>query len=337
MSDRGVSTVAPLQVLRGLAATMVAGFHLYEVRQDQDGLFVVFQNGDAGVDLFFVLSGFIILYSENAAQKSSVMEFAKKRFWRLFPPYWIILTLYVISYTALIVLIGDGDKEMTFSNLAVSYLLLPYPDHIIVIAWTLSVELIFYTVFAVTFLGLGRMWFYAAMVAWVTAAQLYLLDRDLSSPFLNLVLHSSSFSFLVGAFIADLYLRGARRFRNAALWVGGISLLTYMAGLWQPPEAIGREIVPGLPAALLIYGVLDRDWRVPQVLVTWGEASYILYLLHLLFFAISGKVVSLIFGVDIYQNSLGMLAMLGAVSAVAYVACVKLERPYQKWYRKNRL
>ena len=88
-----------LQVYRGIAAVLVVMFHLTDMsaqRLNQVTFFNLFQAGWSGVDYFFVLSGFIMVYVHRSAigKKDHLKSFLVKRAVRIYPIYWIItLTL----------------------------------------------------------------------------------------------------------------------------------------------------------------------------------------------------------------------------------------------------
>ncbi|TYO85460.1 acyltransferase family protein [Oceanicella actignis] len=135
--------IVSLQILRGVAATLVAGFHLFaaaEAEGADPGLFRLFSGGEIGVDVFFVISGFIIFHISRNRPGMTRSAFLQSRFWRILPPYWAILSLYILAALGLAALLGDRGKLPDGSSLLISYLLLPHPDQVIVIAWTLSLE-----------------------------------------------------------------------------------------------------------------------------------------------------------------------------------------------------
>ena len=127
-----MSRIVSLQILRGFAATLVAGFHLYAAAVSEGfdpGLFRLFAGGEIGVDIFFVISGFIIFYVSQNRPGMTWRDFIRARFWRVLPPYWAILTLYILAAVALAALLGDRSKLPDLHKIVVSFLLLPYPDH----------------------------------------------------------------------------------------------------------------------------------------------------------------------------------------------------------------
>ena len=90
-----------LQAIRGIAALSVMLFHGGQIIEEHTGYSVVsdlFNQGYLGVDIFFVLSGFIIAYT-RITTKESKLSFLLKRIARIFPPYWIATTLLIVAYT----------------------------------------------------------------------------------------------------------------------------------------------------------------------------------------------------------------------------------------------
>ncbi|MEP9072073.1 acyltransferase [Enterobacter hormaechei] len=136
-----------IQFLRGLAALLVIAFHF---KQYLNGVYAqadlgdrLFGLGEVGVDIFFVISGFIITYSTANIEKNSPIEFSIKRFFRLYPVFIITLTILIIF---------DTSSTATSSQIIKSYLLIPndynfigpwYGYNVNLPAWTLTYEVIF--------------------------------------------------------------------------------------------------------------------------------------------------------------------------------------------------
>ncbi len=335
-----MSKIVSLQLLRGLAATTVAGFHLYaaSVENGHDPrLFKIFAGGEIGVDIFFVISGFIILYASQGRANLSAQRFLKARFWRIIPPYWVILTLYILAVLAQSMIAADPTGSLTWSAILVSYALLPYPDHIIIIAWTLTLELLFYGVFALTFFNGGLRRLISALVLWVIISQVALHFVQDVPIWLQIPLHSAVLEFLFGTLIAVLFTlkpEVIRRFRFPAIVLGGTSVAAYLVGYHVDTAPWGREISAGIPAAFLVFGTLGFSLKPMPALETWGESSYILYLVHLLCFATFGSIAKIALNIDVYASQAWMLIMLIGVIAISYGATVWLEKPYQRWYRR---
>ena len=112
-----------------------------------------FKFGGAGVDIFFVLSGFIITYANKnyIIKKINVFNFLKKRIIRIFPIYWVILSFFLLMQ---LVLPGFYKTHFLFTglNLLYTYLLLPNHNMVNGVSWTLTNELFFYLLFTISFI-----------------------------------------------------------------------------------------------------------------------------------------------------------------------------------------
>ena len=337
-----MSKIVSLQVLRGFAATIVAGYHLREAavaEGAEPGLFNLFKGGEIGVDSFFVISGFIIFYVAQHTPHLGAKKFLLARFWRIFPPYWAILALYIIAALALAFVLGDRSKLPDAQTLITSVFLFPVPGHIITISWTLAIELVFYVVFAISFFTGGTRGLVIIMLVWVLITQAFnLTGIDLPS-FLWLPLHTAVLEFLFGILIGIYFhatTDNARRFQLPALILGAIGVGYYMVNGAFHVGPFGREIAAGIPALFLTYGVLGLQIRKATVLETWGESSYILYLLHILYFSILGTIAKVL-GFNLYHSQIGMLTLLVTVVVISYQLTIKIERPYQGWYKQSKL
>jgi exopolysaccharide production protein ExoZ len=176
-----------IQSFRGIAAMLVVLFHLapttlkyFHYLSFND----VFSFGWMGVDFFFVLSGFIITYihyNDIQQPKGNWGTFLKKRFIRIFPIYWFVLTLMFLIYVFLMK--GQVHDEFVFNvhspahwfYLFRQYLLLPGDDYLVGVAWSLSFELLFYLVFAICIItglkvarAVGILWFILIVVKYFT-------------------------------------------------------------------------------------------------------------------------------------------------------------------------
>ncbi len=154
-----------VQALRGLAACIVVLSHAASHVDKAFGaawLETVFHPGHAGVDLFFVISGFIILFvhGKDIGRPRRVAHYLSRRFSRVYPLYWTALAITVA------IMVAGSHAMPEFRRMVFSIFLMPAPGgQVLGVAWTLECELVFYAVFAV--LVLNRSFGRATMAVWL--------------------------------------------------------------------------------------------------------------------------------------------------------------------------
>ena len=271
----------PLQSLRFVAALMVVYVHAAQLAVEQTGSSGLFPRelplaGQAGVDIFFVISGVIIA---RTVVGLTWQEFAWKRFRRIIPFYFLVCIF------ALLIVARSG-VAITGRDLLASFFLWPATDTmtlpLLPVAWTLCYEMLFYA--AATLVLADRRWLFPVLGLFVAAMAL----RQ----------HGAVFQFLgnplIIEFLFGVALAHAPAFRHvrwgiplgAALIIGAGFLdlaplgnaLEYLRG----DEAFLRVAVYGLPAALIVWGVMQFNGRA-SAWTRQGDASYSLYLTHSLF------------------------------------------------------
>jgi peptidoglycan/LPS O-acetylase OafA/YrhL len=282
-----VGRLQNIQVLRAVAALGVLSLHALNSWEESGAGY----SGSAphigayGVDLFFVISGFIV--SKSAESTASAASFAWKRFLRVAPVYYVQSAPW-LAITAL------SGKPIA-ATLATSILFWPiWSSHpafpLLAQGWTLCFEAQFYCSLAVVVrFGRCAMWallitFAAALV--LNAAGAGSVFQFIGSPFL--------LEFLIGAAIARRPLRERPLAGVAALVVGCALLVAWAAhGIgwthdgtraFEAPIALARVAMAGPSAFLFVWGALQLEpwcrWRVVNPVAYLGDASYSLYLTH---------------------------------------------------------
>lgn len=141
--------IQELDGLRGIAAIFVVLYHFTNRFEEKFNLdifpsFINFEYGHYGVQLFFIISGFVIFMSIKRKEEiQSPKEFLTKRFIRLYPTFWtsLIFTFLIVS------LIGPFTLKSSFLEFIVNFTMFPRLfnyDYVDGVYWTLSVELVFY-------------------------------------------------------------------------------------------------------------------------------------------------------------------------------------------------
>ena len=303
-----------LQVLRALAASAVVFFHA-----GTPGSWLKIL--DCGIDVFFVLSGFLMTYLFRPGKAWG--SFLQKRVLRVMPLYYVALPIAAIegiylghSYSG-----GDWLRALT---------LWPTERPMLVVSWTLSHELLFYAVFSLLYLnralGVGALllWLTFVLAAFVTG-----WDTFVTSHF-NLL-------FFVGVGLALMLRRlpSARPALAAPLALLGAALLLFVnySHLFLAEQQLSiRTLGNGLSSAMLLVGVfwLEPHVRYPRWLVGLGDASYSIYLVHVLPFIVGFKVLATWPALEVAHVPL--LATIGLTTALLCYAYV--ERPMLRWLRR---
>lgn len=279
-----------VQALRAIAALSVVAFHVSENIERTSGEAVaggLFRKGFAGVDLFFVVSGFIIVHSSGryAGRPQALIPYLSKRFFRIFPLYW----LSVIPLLLFLGLFPDSRlinrlPERTLSGLLSTLFLLPGHNEVNAVSWTLSFEWYFYLLFGLVIVRREAVWGLSALAIVVLINGLALWYEGIDSGTAAgrfFFLSPLMLEFAVGAGVSALI----RRFRVPFPWVWvGAGVLIGWLFCPEKPWDLNRVWSLGPGAGLILLGVTGAEaqnrLRVPGWLVTLGDASYPLYLIH---------------------------------------------------------
>ena len=280
-----------VQCLRAFAALLVVFYHLQLFEQKLPGPLVAPPQalyGMSGVDLFFVISGFIVttISLRQFGKPGQSLRFLRLRFTRIYPIYWVYFLAILAVFLARPDLVNANHGR---PNLLYSFLLLPQQaTPLLFVSWTLVYELFFYLVFALALQWLRPTQFPFGLLFWavVVIAGNQLVDTDQPVP--GLLFSPLILEFQIGCATALLADRIGRRASLVCLAAGaaGFTLGSAILEVFDIPfSGWQRTIVYGPSAALLVAGVvaLERGGlAVPQPLVMLGDASYSLYLSHII-------------------------------------------------------
>jgi exopolysaccharide production protein ExoZ len=326
---------------RGVAALLVVFYHAaLHVEGDVPGSAVLWglpHFGHAGVDFFFVLSGFIISFVHRAdlGKPDRLGHYLERRFTRVLPFYWLVLSFSLLDTWLLHRAQFPGVREL-ISNV----LLLPQAkDQIVGGAWTLVFELMFYLVFAIAICS--RRMGAVVLCAWATlvAAGFFL---NPSSESAALVVASSPFciEFFLGIGAAFVLSRRTVPFSGLLLTIGltGFALagLCEVAGRLYGFGATAR-LAYGTCSLMVILALVERErssrLKVPRFMAVLGRASYSVYLVHLIAIGITFKFLSM--AVPLTPSwSLPVWALLCTMGlAAGILASVWLEQPIMRYVR----
>jgi peptidoglycan/LPS O-acetylase OafA/YrhL len=333
-----------IQGLRAIAALMVLASHLFwdivPMRTHWAKVWFV-SVGPSGVDIFFVISGFIIYHvtRRSAAQVAVVgrmgvfREFALKRFIRIYPLYWIVFA----AAAVMMIWLPPASSFVKKPQIELLLLVNSIPNFRVQAAWTLTFEVYFYAVTALSMLLFPKR-IHTGLIAWFAVvgtvsvlATLLGLNIPLDYVFAPLVLE-----FMLGIGVGMLIECGEHRFRLPALVIG----VTWLLIGSVPMHADGGRAALfyllrlgcwGMPAALIVYGMaafeLGRARVVPAWLQYLGNASFSIYLWHAVVFIGVAAVFDRLGWVGMVNRSILALAMGLIGLGVGLASYHVLEKP----------
>jgi exopolysaccharide production protein ExoZ len=273
-----------IQVLRALAAWAVVLHHFGRETSSSFGDFFALY-GNFGVDIFFVISGFI-MYHVVSSKEPDVKTFMIDRTFRIVPAYWLATALFVLEKFLFPEAFAYSDWSL--GSLLSSMFFVPVnnpagigPFPPLVVGWTLNVEMFFYALLCVCFI-FGRFKFVACCIALVILPYVY--DREW---FYGSILGTRKlYEFMFGIVIGTLYekLPSVRQYllRQPAF---GVSLIPPAFALLYLDRDGMRLLSAGLfvIAFLLLEDFLNSYCtKLVNVFVKLGEYSYSTYLFHMI-------------------------------------------------------
>lgn len=284
MSATETDEIHGIQVLRGIAALAVVVHHALEMSNGSPGQFSpdwLTTSGAVGVDIFFVISGFIMLHTAFRPSRPPLTPaaFLKRRFLRIYPFYWLCL----IAMSAVFFLGFMKSHSISAGKIVQSALLLPN-DPLINVSWTLSYEVFFYLLFAASLLSASRTM--TALLSMVAIALTLGAGTLASVPFLaNPVMLEFSFGIALALLVPKIP-QG-----RAILVLGAVAAAAALLAPLAIPsvstaglDGWARVLAWGLPATAIVAASLSM--RRPTGLagrgmLLLGDASYALYLTHI--------------------------------------------------------
>jgi len=320
-----------IQYLRGLAALGVVLHHASLPQPWLSRPLIHLQAGGFGVDIFFVISGFIMI---TAASTARVGKFLQHRFIRVVPLYWLatVLTCALLDHARVLA----GDRTL-LTHVGQSLLFIPHfspvaPGRVwpyLVPGWTINIELFFYLVFAVG-IGLRRILPVTFIIIGGLALGGVLLD--VSGPYWQTWANPVMLEFLAGILIGR-HVEALRR--PGMAWLLPLGFAAFLAsGFIDLP----RFIVWGIPAALIVAGTvaLERSGKLPRSrwLGALGDASYSLYLFQIIPLRIVARIVARLPLLGLAQPALLFVGGVVAAVIAGFLAHSLLERPLLRAMRR---
>ena len=314
-----------LDAMRGLASLAVVIFHIGSNEFQPYWLKFIATYGEVGVQLFFVLSGFIISFTSfKYLQPSTTMgsvQFMTKRFIRVYPPFFLSMILCIIVNYCL------DNEIITFKDFlltaSLNYLYLGgIPPQ--GIYWTLIHEMQFYFFIAITltpFFTKYRKW----MVLFLGITSFFILARMISNPLVNGNLPRHFHSFYFGIFVFELYriktLKSRLTIFDLAYFLQFIVLI-YISLIYINHRTIASIISTIIIGVLVLFN--SRIKINNPLFLFLGKISFSLYLAHIPIL----KLTTHLLHIEQVQNFQQWLFCLIIIIILSYIFYYFFEKPF---------
>jgi peptidoglycan/LPS O-acetylase OafA/YrhL len=322
-----------IQILRAVAAWVVVFHHYVQIFGNRETNFLTEafgRYGSIGVDIFFVISGFVI-YTASSGKSINPSDFAMQRIARIVPAYWLFTTITAATLLTIPSIMPLLGYEHVF--LIKSLLFIPSQNPsglglfpILSVGWTLNLEMAFYAIFSLS-LFLPRKLLVPAIFLGVSALQISSTSFLGDASFYG---KKAVYEFLLGIVIAILHQRGY--FTSIRIWVAAVPAMLSIYFFGKYPPGMHDPITNGLPCAVLVCALLsqERIFKNVTLLKKLGDWSYSTYLAHpiVIFYVLAGKNHGL-FGEEVALFLVVAMTLTFSIASHKYI-----EMPAQRMYKR---
>ncbi len=329
-----------IQLLRGLAALLVVLHHIAfkEKVYNTYGLDWL-HIGASGVDLFFIISGFIMCHATHN-KEISFGKFIYLRFERILPLYWLFTTLALIVFIFYPKVVNSSGGHTSIIS---SYFLIPTNDkYLVQNGWTLSYEFYYYMIFsAFIWLSKNRVVRYSGVVLTLCGLSTIGLFYISHNILIKFVFSSWLYEFAMGVFSFYIFMKYKTSKKIGLILICiGVSLLGYKNYHMDLLSSMPGAVSVGLPMWLIFHGFLSQEeWlkkRTSILLkagILLGYSSYSLYLVHPFILSPAAMVLTKMHLNTPYVFTLGLLipAVISGVVVYMYI-----EKPMVNYLKLKR-
>jgi peptidoglycan/LPS O-acetylase OafA/YrhL len=286
-----------IQVGRGVAASLVVVYHGARMLVPPQYLghtpTDIFAFGHAGVDFFFVISGFIITYvhGHELGQRDRLTNYLWRRATRIYPVYWLVTAVVIV----LSLFSAHRGERLDPTHIFASLLLVPHGrEPLLGVAWTLEHEMLFYCAFALVLVR-RELVVPLLVTAFVLILGAWLFPGNVALDFLGDAYH---LQFLMGIgaalVVRAVSARGAR-----PLLIGGVIGFIFVGmlenhGAFQTSGLVSKLAFGIASTAIVIGAAAERQKaiRFGSVGIFFGAASYSIYLLHTIVIGLIARILA---------------------------------------------
>lgn len=331
--------IASVQALRFIAAALVVCTHATLYLQDRvDPSLQIWSTGAVGVNIFFVISGFVMVISADSIRRTvqGGVLFMKRRLARIVPIYWIATSA---KLAVLLILPAAALHTKTdLANTIGSFLFFPVLDGngevkpLHGVGWTLMHEMYFYVLFSVGMaLRLSPILFSSGIILITSLMGVWL---DSQAPAASVYMNTINLLFVAGMVLGVCVLRNIRLHFVPAVMItviGSVVILT--PNLRELIFVYLRNFDIG--SVLIVAGVifLNRHIhdKIPQLFLSLGESSYSLYIFHPL---IGPTLAAVMVKLGVQQVAIGFLVITITAVGLCHLIYLMLEKPINRHLKR---
>ncbi|CAI3796589.1 acyltransferase family protein [Rheinheimera sp. MM224] len=282
--------IQSLQILRAIAAWLVVYHHymqlFYNLRSDSllGEFFSKF--GAFGVDIFFVLSGFVMFGSANSSS-STGWSFFINRLFRVLPTYWFFSVL-LISFSYFM---PDAFNftAYTLNSLLYSLFFIPHENPsglglfpYLTVGWTLNFEIVFYTILALCLFLNKR---YAVYICGIIVISLPLVLLKNNAPIMSVLSSVLMWQFVFGLFVGWLHskfdlLKILSPKSAAFILIFSIVIMSGVLGYGTIQKTVSATML--VISFIALNNILNEKSKLTMFFAKLGDYSYSTYLCHVL-------------------------------------------------------
>ncbi len=322
--------ISNIQILRGIAVLMVVFSHIsqtlnqYELELNSQ---YISYFGSLGVDIFFIISGFIMVVVTQNKFKNylNVKNFLFSRFSRIYPLYWIY------AFTAFFISVGDLNYRFIET-----LFLLPQKNTVLAVAWSLIYELYFYLIFALFMLFISERFLLLVSISWGIIMMLFFHFTNIDNEYFKVATSPLILEFIIGIIIANYYLK-----LNNNIYISFIILFFHIVIIYIFKQIFiinsfwfGYFIEHSLVASFIVFVFLmfkDGSSYLNKSIEYIGDISYGIYLSHIFQLIVLVKVFNYFEITNIYFIIFTMLISVLIYGVISYKY---IEKPLILFTRK---
>lgn len=335
-----------LVVSRGVGAILIMLFHASAIMNLEKYYSILplnglFKFGSGRVDFFFVLSGFIIMYAHknDIGKKGALVDFIRNRCIRIYPFYWIVSAIVILSLLLIPSLRNDTHN---FLYIIKSLLLIPQKTMpLVIVAWTLTHEILFYIIFG-SIIFLPKIGF-TIMFIWFSGIVVSSIFNLQYNYLYSFIFNFHNIEFFFGIFIALNCKLYKNNLLTYAITITGIFTLIFTMIIESYNSEFNNDLMLlcyATSSSIIIFGLvttdLSRNVKYPEWLLFLGRSSYSIYLIHFLTLSFFIKILIKFDVARFFSINIIFFILITIATITGIIFHVFIEKPLLKLMRKNR-